>query len=151
MIVLICCFFFFKQKTAYDMRISDWSSDVCSSDLRAMNAADLFGPWIEEVATTLEQAATVDEKLVIGNNFAREVLKRDEPAPMWFIRTVDGWLTASASPQVPELVEATGMSSRSVARMTKHSYGLWRQMVGRKHRAIRATCAIAPGERPRYG
>src|SRR3546814_4900420 len=28
-----CVFFFFKQKTAYDMRISDWSSDVCSSDL----------------------------------------------------------------------------------------------------------------------
>src|SRR3546814_9500031 len=27
-------FFFFKQKTAYDMRISDWSSDVCSSDLQ---------------------------------------------------------------------------------------------------------------------
>src|SRR3546814_2403592 len=36
---LLCClfclyFFFFKQKTAYEMRISDWSSDVCSSDLR---------------------------------------------------------------------------------------------------------------------
>src|SRR3546814_5300712 len=32
----MCCidFFFFKQKTAYEMRISDWSSDVCSSDLR---------------------------------------------------------------------------------------------------------------------
>src|SRR3546814_1898442 len=30
---LVCCFFFFKQKTAYEMRISDWSSDVCSSDL----------------------------------------------------------------------------------------------------------------------
>src|SRR3546814_9464627 len=29
----VCCFFFFKQKTAYEMRISDWSSDVCSSDL----------------------------------------------------------------------------------------------------------------------
>src|SRR3546814_2907618 len=28
-----CLFFFFKQKTAYEMRISDWSSDVCSSDL----------------------------------------------------------------------------------------------------------------------
>src|SRR3546814_6877950 len=28
-------FFFFKQKTAYEMRISDWSSDVCSSDLAA--------------------------------------------------------------------------------------------------------------------
>src|SRR3546814_7294948 len=31
--VVFCMFFFFKQKTAYEMRISDWSSDVCSSDL----------------------------------------------------------------------------------------------------------------------
>src|SRR3546814_4345473 len=34
--VMFCCIgfvFFFKQKTAYEMRISDWSSDVCSSDL----------------------------------------------------------------------------------------------------------------------
>src|SRR3546814_7563198 len=31
-------FFFFKQKTAYEMRISDWSSDVCSSDLDDLNA-----------------------------------------------------------------------------------------------------------------
>src|SRR3546814_3621665 len=30
---MVVCFFFFKQKTAYEMRISDWSSDVCSSDL----------------------------------------------------------------------------------------------------------------------
>src|SRR3546814_9114459 len=29
-------FFFFKQKTAYEMRISDWSSDVCSSDLKGV-------------------------------------------------------------------------------------------------------------------
>src|SRR3546814_8967207 len=29
----VLVFFFFKQKTAYEMRISDWSSDVCSSDL----------------------------------------------------------------------------------------------------------------------
>src|SRR3546814_9733605 len=38
MYLFVCCtivfvFFFFKQKTAYEMRISDWSSDVCSSDL----------------------------------------------------------------------------------------------------------------------
>src|SRR3546814_1656366 len=32
---LFCCFFF-KQKTAYEMRISDWSSDVCSSDLEGL-------------------------------------------------------------------------------------------------------------------
>src|SRR3546814_7372258 len=33
MFALLSVFFFFKQKTAYEMRISDWSSDVCSSDL----------------------------------------------------------------------------------------------------------------------
>src|SRR3546814_4997675 len=32
------CFFFFKQKPAYEMRISDWSSDVCSSDLAKAGA-----------------------------------------------------------------------------------------------------------------
>src|SRR3546814_10644660 len=31
--LIVLLFFFFKQKTAYEMRISDWSSDVCSSDL----------------------------------------------------------------------------------------------------------------------
>src|SRR3546814_9786967 len=43
-ILLFCfvffSFFFFKQKTAYEMRISDWSSDVCSSDLRPFVAGD---------------------------------------------------------------------------------------------------------------
>src|SRR3546814_5779372 len=38
---LFFIFFFFKQKTAYEMRISDWSSDVCSSDLTVI---DLFQP-----------------------------------------------------------------------------------------------------------
>src|SRR3546814_14306152 len=35
MFLFLVYFFFFKQKTAYEMRISDWSSDVCSSDLSA--------------------------------------------------------------------------------------------------------------------
>src|SRR3546814_3895418 len=37
------CVFFFKQKTAYEMRISDWSSDVCSSDLVVAAASDDIG------------------------------------------------------------------------------------------------------------
>src|SRR3546814_9743551 len=38
----VFAFFFFKQKTAYDVRISDWSSDVCSSD--RLRADGLEGP-----------------------------------------------------------------------------------------------------------
>src|SRR3546814_8960822 len=47
-------FFFFKQKTAYEMRISDWSSDVCSSDLSQV---------MRELATAL---AACDADLAIG-------------------------------------------------------------------------------------
>src|SRR3546814_3482426 len=52
----VCCylisyFFFFKQKTAYEMRISDWSSDVCSSDLivgrNVEKALDLPGVQVD--------------------------------------------------------------------------------------------------------
>src|SRR3546814_6019113 len=42
--VIVYVFFFFKQKTAYDMRISDWSSDVCSSDLYNTDKALLPRP-----------------------------------------------------------------------------------------------------------
>src|SRR3546814_6499499 len=49
---------FFKQKTAYDMRIRDWSSDVCSSD-RALTLGEPAGgtsPRIERLAAALEAA-----------------------------------------------------------------------------------------------
>src|SRR3546814_7472661 len=42
---MLWSFFFFKQKTAYEMRIIDWSSDVCSSDL---SAADCFAAGVEK-------------------------------------------------------------------------------------------------------
>src|SRR3546814_1840304 len=41
---VMCMFFFFKQKTAYEMRISDWSSDVCSSDLGGDSGAGISSP-----------------------------------------------------------------------------------------------------------
>src|SRR3546814_4853653 len=69
---MVCCvmmlfvvrffFFLFKQKTAYEMRISDWSSDVCSSDLR-MNAcaAELVGAVVgPDRFIALEQVLAVD-------------------------------------------------------------------------------------------
>src|SRR3546814_15811318 len=42
MLFCFLVFFFFKQKTAYEMRISDWSSDVCSSDLHARGETVIY-------------------------------------------------------------------------------------------------------------
>src|SRR3546814_3320919 len=67
-------FFFVNQKTAYEMRISDWSSDVCSSDLlvpllkRSFPALD-FAP----------EAATADPELLAGS-FAAHLPLGDLPA-----------------------------------------------------------------------
>src|SRR3546814_4970105 len=57
----ICCnvkirLFFFKQKTAYEMRISDWSLDVCSSDLILVIALAIFLPRARDAARGVEQA-----------------------------------------------------------------------------------------------
>src|SRR3546814_17878397 len=49
MVLLHLCFFFFKQKTAYEMRISDWSSDVCSSDLLARLGGQALQPLFERL------------------------------------------------------------------------------------------------------
>src|SRR3546814_8970091 len=51
-VLLLCVFFFFKQKTAYEMRISDWSSDVCSSDLDAQMI------FVDPVAGVADEADT---------------------------------------------------------------------------------------------
>src|SRR3546814_2230189 len=64
MCIWLAChvFFFFKQKTAYEMRISDWSSDVCSSDLDITfdlvpaGAAELGGPVGRRPAARVEDA-----------------------------------------------------------------------------------------------
>src|SRR3546814_13346495 len=46
---VILFFFFFKQKTAYELRISDWSSDVCSSDIGAQLGKGVGGPLLVAV------------------------------------------------------------------------------------------------------
>src|SRR3546814_13344162 len=50
----VYAFFFFKQKTAYEMRISDWSSDVCSSDLGNARAQRDGQPQADPLALGLQ-------------------------------------------------------------------------------------------------
>src|SRR3546814_4006686 len=73
-----CVFFFFKQKTAYELRISDWSSDVCSSDLdeigikqharhRRLDATTLGQAKIAALANHLAaQRVTIHAQRVVG-------------------------------------------------------------------------------------
>src|SRR3546814_4945945 len=65
-------FFFFKQKTAYEMRISDWSSDVCSSDLPHPDLARLLLEESGYVAMLqADRSAEATGRLENLNEFAR--------------------------------------------------------------------------------
>src|SRR3546814_5520932 len=87
---LCVVFFFFKQKTAYEMRISDWSSDVCSSDLKGVpGRPSLFGtthqllddlnlrslddlPSLPEIKDTQQLEAALEKLGKIGRASCRE-------------------------------------------------------------------------------
>src|SRR3546814_6818924 len=84
MLSVVYCVFFFKQKTAYEMRISDWSSDVCSSDLGSVVVA----------------CATVDPvfALDLGKRLAeRQILLIDAPISGGAARAAQGQLSMMTS------------------------------------------------------
>src|SRR3546814_3091129 len=72
----VLLFFFFMQKTAYEMRISDWSSDVCSSDLTASRRL-----WSRGAAATADAARGFGESQI-----GRSMPDQFEPASLYFIR-----------------------------------------------------------------
>src|SRR3546814_14613414 len=58
-------FFFFKQKTAYEMRISDWSSDVCSSDLQMAEDTQVAGIPIAHPDGAGIGLAVADQRVIV--------------------------------------------------------------------------------------
>src|SRR3546814_21039809 len=60
----MCDFFFFKQKTAYEMRISDWSSDVCSSDLAEVDRNAGTVPLDVSASSGLPVSLSIDDEEV---------------------------------------------------------------------------------------
>src|SRR3546814_8251865 len=75
--VIFRCFFFFKQKTAYEMRISDWSSDVCSSDL--LPSRQRLKEGLEIVGQD-DRAASEFAGFQMAVLIALNILVRPEPA-----------------------------------------------------------------------
>src|SRR3546814_946869 len=83
--VVLSFFFFFKQKTGYEMRISDWSSDVCSSDLAFQRRDELLVP--PPLALAVEQACEEFRGIaqllgILANLVAGLVLDMGEIAPV---------------------------------------------------------------------
>src|SRR3546814_10074765 len=85
--VLVWAWFFVKQKTAYEMRISDWSSDVCSSDLAAelrpeiLHRHDEEGP-VNEVPELPDEVASENGLKVVGERHLSSASAGPTPASL---------------------------------------------------------------------
>src|SRR3546814_5739532 len=79
------CFFFFKQKTAYEWRISDWSSDVCSSDLGARGARPSFKDAGARLGDALAATAKAETKLAQARHRV-EAAKRRTDTRGWVVQ-----------------------------------------------------------------
>src|SRR3546814_16066151 len=77
------CFFFFKQKTAYEMRISDWSSDVCSSDLPSVPVTSA------EFPLRLNTARYRDQWHTMTRTGLSPTLSQHRPEPLLEIHPAD--------------------------------------------------------------
>jgi AraC-like DNA-binding protein len=113
---------------------------------RVIDATDLFGPQLLDTANELRAAATLEEKVAIGNALARRLIGRGQSPAFAFTRMVDDWLAASLSPHVDDLVAAAGLSRRQVERNCKRYYGSPPKVLARKYRALRAAISLARGE-----
>src|SRR3546814_2655861 len=74
LVLLVLIIFFFKQKTAYEMRISDWSSDVCSSDLYIAPGKPQQNGYVESFNGRLRDEC-LNETLFVSLGHARSVLR----------------------------------------------------------------------------
>src|SRR3546814_6931007 len=87
-------FFVFKKKTAYDMRISDWSSDVCSSDL--LDTADL-GARLREKQSNLDSARSALNLAAINREKAATLAKSGYKSQTALDEAENTWRTARAN------------------------------------------------------
>src|SRR3546814_10240907 len=85
--VSVILFFFFKQKTAYEMRISDWSSDVCSSDLNNGHSNDGSGANGTSFAPIDAASTDAAKRAVIGTDFATIAGKTRETGYVTILRS----------------------------------------------------------------
>src|SRR3546814_17723543 len=122
------CFFLFKQKTAYEMRISDWSSDVCSSDL----VCNLIDGWVA-LYTLLEDGRRQIVQLVLpGGVFG-------------MFGTLSGRATYGAPAPTGALVCCIPLAARN--QLVRHNLDLAVTLV-RSFRPHRALALVPP---PRVG
>jgi methylphosphotriester-DNA--protein-cysteine methyltransferase len=113
----------------------------------AVELASVMPPAV--VARLMDQlacAADNQTRCRVVSDFLLARLAANRHPACWFTRLADDWLTATPNPQVDHLVAASGMSARSVERLTHRLYGASPKLLARKYRALGAAVRLGMGE-----
>lgn len=112
----------------------------------AIDLAAVCGPGVATAVAAIVGAGDCAARVAAADAFFLGLLARARPSPRWFIALADNWLTASRAPAVDALVEASGMSARSVERLSRRLYGASPKLLARKYRALGAAVRLGNGE-----
>ena len=127
-----------------------WSALIGeSADVLADQVIDLeclFGPGARQCLETIACARSDDARAAAADCFFLGLEERATAVPMWFTRLTDDWLIGSRDPTVDDLFAASGMSARSIERLSKRIYGASPKYLSRKYRALQAAVRISNGD-----
>jgi methylphosphotriester-DNA--protein-cysteine methyltransferase len=101
---------------------------------------------VNRVLDRLGNASSDEDRCHAINDFLLDRLAQARSPAQWFTRLADAWLTGSTNPDVDALVAASGMSARSVERLTHRIYGASPKLLSRKYRALQAAVRLGTGE-----
>lgn len=103
-------------------------------------------PVVARLMDALASAPDNESRCRVVCDFLLARLEANRHPACWFTRLADEWLTATPNPQVDALVAASGMSARSVERLTHRLYGASPKLLARKYRALGAAIRLGMGE-----
>lgn len=118
-----------------------------SSELadKVEDASAIFGSLIHEIYGALGSTGNFATRASIANVALRALLHHNRQVPGWFTSATESWLIGALSPEIDELMRATGLSARQLERMTNRIYGAPPKLLARKYRALRAASSIGTG------
>lgn len=118
-------------------------SEASSVLNRVIDASTVFGAArLRAAAAALAKTTDLAGCIAIGEPLVRELLAGGDPDTCTFLRRIDDWLAASSSPEIADLIAATGLSRRQVERRCNAAYGAPPKLLARKYRALRAASAL---------
>jgi AraC-like DNA-binding protein len=115
--------------------------DASAAANRLFNAVDLLGPAVLAAREAMA-AADFDARVAMFETLLKSLMAQNSHDFDGFVHHVNAWLAGSVLPQLPDLLERTGLSLSQVERRCKRYFGSPPKMLARKYRALRTAIAM---------